>query len=275
MRLIGTAPHRWRSSTDRLAGELLRGAVAPRGRVSLQALDSPPAPVRRYFRAVLRDGQPYIRSVRVAQTGEFRREESVDAERGWHPFEATQLFTTEPPGFVWDARIRMALFVSVRVRDGYVAGHASMRGALLGIVKVVDAADDPGLRAGALQRYLAESVWFPTALLPRQGLVWSPIDESRARATLTDGETSVSLDFEFGPGGEIVGCYTAGRLRAVPGQDGRYDEVPWGGRYRSYERLQGIRVPVESEVYWVVEGREQPYYRGRNVRVDFDYGGDP
>jgi hypothetical protein len=105
--------------------------------------------------------------------------------------------------------------------------------------------------------------------------VWSPIDESRARATLTDGETSVSLDFEFGPGGEIVGCYTAGRLRAVPGQDGRYDEVPWGGRYAGYEKHQGTGVPLEAEVYWVVGGREQPYYRGRNVRVEFDYGGEP
>jgi hypothetical protein len=273
--MIGAASRRWGSSTGRLADELLRGAGAPRGRVSFQDLDSLPPPVGRYFRAVLRDGQPYIRSARVAQTGEFRSEESLDPEAGWHPFEATQLFTTEPPGFVWDARIRMAPLVSVRVRDGYVAGRASMRGALLGIVKVVDAADEPGLRAGALQRYLAESVWFPTALLPRQGLVWSPIDESRARATLTDGETSVSLDFEFAPGGEIVGCYTAGRLRAVPGQDTLFEELPWGGGFAGFEKREGIGVPLESEVYWVVGGRERPYYRGRNVRVAFDYGEAP
>jgi hypothetical protein len=31
-------------------------------------------------------------------------------------------------------------------------------------------------------------------------------------------------------------------------------------------------VPLESEVYWVVDGREQPYYRGRNVRVEYDFG---
>jgi hypothetical protein len=66
-----------------------------------------------------------------------------------------------------------------------------MLGALLGIVQVVEAADDPQLRAGALQRYLAEAVWFPTAKRrPR----WS---------------------FEFGPNGEIVGWYTPGRQRAA------------------------------------------------------------
>jgi hypothetical protein len=272
---IGVASHRWRRSTERLADEVLHGAAVPRGRVSFAALNSLPAPVRRYFRAVLRDGQPLIRSARVAQTGQFRSKESLDPEVGWQPFDAKQFFTTEPPGFVWDARIRMAPLLSVRVRDGYVGGRASMRGAVLGIVNVVEAADEPGLRAGALQRYLAESVWFPTALLPGQGLVWSPIDESHARATLTDGETSVALDFEFGPGGEIVGSSTPGRLRAVPGQQGRYRELPWGGRYGGYEKCEGIGVPLEAEVYWVVEGREQPYYRGRNVRVDFDYGGDP
>jgi hypothetical protein len=272
--MLGAASRRWGSSTGLLADELLRGTAAPLGRVSFQDLDPLPAPVRRYLRAVLRDGQPCIRSARIAQTGEFRSKESLDPEAGWHPFEATQLFTAEPPGFVWDARIRMAPLVSVRVRDGYVGGRASMRGALLGIVNVVDAADEPGLRAGALQRYLAEAVWLPTALLPRPGLAWSPIDEFHARATLTDGETSVSLDFEFAPGGELVGCYTGSRSRAVPGQDGRYDELPWGGRYAGYETRDGIEVPVESEVYWIVGGREQPYYRGRNVRVDFDYGGD-
>jgi hypothetical protein len=28
-----------------------------------------------------------------------------------------------------------------------------------------------------------------------------------------------------------------------------------------------MRVPLESEVYWVVNGKEQPYYRGRNIEI--------
>jgi hypothetical protein len=174
---------------------------------------------------------------------------------------------------VWDARIRMAPLASVRVRDAYVEGRASMLGALMGVVPVVDESDGEELRAGSLLRYLAESVWFPTALLPRESLTWSAVDDTHARATLTDGGTSVSLDFEFGDGGEILGAYTAGRLRSIPGEKGRYERLPWGGRYRRYEEHDGIRVPGEAEVYWVVQGREQPYYRGRNVDVVFEYGG--
>lgn len=151
-------------------------------------------------------------------------------------------------------------------------GRASMLGAVLGIVRVVEAADDPPLRAGALQRYLAEAVWFPTALLPREGLRWSPVDDAHARATLTDGGTAATLEFEFGPSGEIVGCYTPGRQRSAPDEPGRYHTLPWGGRYRRYEERAGVRVPRESEVYWVVNGMEQPYYRGRNLQVAFNFG---
>ena len=266
------ASRRWQGSSDQLADELLRRATAPAGRVSFQDLDSLPAPVRRYLRTVLRDGQPYIRSARVAQSGEFRNKESPDPEAGWRRFEATQLFTTKPPGFLWDARISMAPLAPVRVRDGYVGQRASMLGRLLGMVTVVEAADGPPLGAGALQRYLAESVWFPTALLPSDRLRWSAIDETHARATLSDGETAVALEFEFGPGGEIAGCYTAGRQRAASGVPGRYDPMPWGGRYRRYEERVGMRVPLESEVYWVVDGKEQPYYRGRNLRIEYDFG---
>ncbi|MEO6055234.1 MAG: DUF6544 family protein [Gemmatimonadales bacterium] len=272
---IGVASRRWDRTSARLINQMTRRPARPAGTVSLRELDSLPAPVERYFRAVLRDGQPRIRSARVTQTGEFRTKESADPATGWQPFTATQVFTTERPGLVWDARIRLAPLVSVRIRDAYVDGQASMLGAVLALATVVDETDRSELRAGALQRYLAESVWFPTALVPRNGLAWTAIDDTHARATLSDGETSVALDFEFGAGGEIVGSFTPRRLRAVAGVKGRYDALPWGGRYRRYEERDGIRVPIESEVYWVVGGREQAYYRGRNVRVDFEFGARP
>lgn len=265
------AARRWDAATEHLVDLVLRRAGRPQGTAAFEALESLPAPVRRYFRMALRDGQPRVRTARVTQRGEFRSKESPDAEAGWQPFTATQVFSADPPGFVWDARIRMGPLVSVWVRDGYVEGRASMLGALLGVAPVVDESDREELRAGALQRYLAESVWFPTALLPREALTWGAMDDTHARATLTDAGTSVSLDFEFGPGGEIVGAYAAGRLRSVPGDKGRYERLAWGGRYRAYEERDGMRVPTEAEVFWVVDGMEQPYYRGRNLDVAFEY----
>lgn len=273
---LGAARRRWETATERLVRRLLmgRGGTAPEATVSFQVLDPLPGPVQRYFRRVLRDGQPCIRSARVRQAGQFRSKESADIQAGWQPFEAVQVFTAEPPGFVWDARIRMAPFANVWARDGYVGGRASMLGSLLAAVPVVHADDGAELRAGALQRYLAESVWFPTALLPSDRLTWTPMNDFHARATLSDGETSVALEFEFGPTGEIVASYTPGRLRAASDGTGEHVTLPWGSRYRRYEDREGIRVPLESEAYWVVGGLEQPYYRGYNVETEYEFGGD-
>jgi hypothetical protein len=264
------AARRWRSTSEAAAKELIRHSRRVDEAVSFSALAGLPPPVERYLRKVLREGQPLIRSLRMRQAGEFRSRETDDVGAGWRPFEAVEVFTVDPPGFLWDATIRMAPLAAVRVRDQYVAGTASMLGAVLGIVPVVKGSDGPELRAGALQRYLGESVWFPTALLPRAGLAWTPLDDAHARATLGDGDTSVSLDFEFAPGGEIVSGYTAGRQRA--GDSGRFVTLPWGGRYAGYRERDGMLVPDESEVFWVVGGREQPYYRGRNLAIEFHFG---
>ena len=263
-----TAARRWRAKTDVLIRQVKEATAVPPGGVDLAALSSLPEPVRRYFHVVLRDGRPQVRTARIVQMGEFRSKETADTEAGWQPFEARQLFSICSPGFVWDARISVTPLGAVWVRDSYVARSASLRAALFGLLPVASAGDAPELRAGALQRYLAESVWFPTALLPSDRLGWSAIDASHARATLKDGEVAVSLDFEFGLGGEIVGASTPSRPRALG--KGRYEYRNWGGRYQRYEERGGMRVPLESDVYWVVNGKEQPYYRGRNLEIVYE-----
>jgi hypothetical protein len=72
-----------------------------------------------------------------------------------------------------------------------------------------------------------------------------------------------------------VAARTPGRRRAVPGKPGAYVLAPWGGRYARYEAHGGMLVPTESEVYWVLDGKEQPYYRGRNVALAYEFGPSP
>ena len=85
-------------------------------------IEALPPPVRRYFRAVLQDGQDgqaMIASVHVPQQGQFRQSETKD---NWQLFDATQFVTLRPPGFDWDARVKMAASVKVYVRNAYAAG---------------------------------------------------------------------------------------------------------------------------------------------------------
>ena len=242
-----------------------------RAHPTLVSSDDLPTPVCRYVRFALRPGPPRVRTALIHQTGTFRNRVGGDPAKGWAAFRAIQRISAGPPAFEWEARIRMLPGLAVRVRDGYAAGHATLRATLLGVMPVAHAVDGPELREGALQRWLAESVWLPTALLPGCGVAWTPIDEERARASITDSGVTVSLDFAFAPSGEIRGVRAAARPRAVPGRPADFVRAPWGGRFHRWEEHAGMRVPMEAEVFWEGEGGEVVYYRGRNDRLHYRF----
>ncbi len=255
----------WHSAANEALARLDRsgvGGAVPR--YSERELAELPAPVAHYFRTVLRDGQPIISGARIVQKGEFR---TGDAEDTWRPFTATETFVARPPGFVWLANVRMAPGIGVDVRDSYLAGAGSMRASIFGLFTMADAHDTPEMAKGALQRWLAEAPWFPTALLPSQGVRWTAIDDSTARATISDGATTASIDFTFDARGEITSAFTAARYRAL---NGKYEVAPWSGTFRAYAGRGGVRVPTEAEVAWVLGGKRVPYWRGANTTIAFE-----
>jgi len=257
-----------------VARRLRTGAVEERVRRLEAAADRPrrtfdpddvaglPAPVRRYFETVLDEGQPYSRTVRLEQRGRFRL---GDADSPWKPLEATQHVAVDPPGFVWDATIRLAPFVPVRVVDAYVGGEGSLRAAVLSVLTVADAEQSPELDAGELQRYLAEAVWYPTALLPAEGVQWAAIDERSARATLEHDDTTVSLVVHFDDDHLVERVVAEDRPRAV---DDGFEPTRWTGRFWDYRERSGMLVPTVAEVEWNLPDGDLPYWRAKISRFE-------
>jgi len=130
---------------------------------------------------------------------------------------------------------------NVRVLDSYTMGIGSGRISLLSAFNIASAPDSEELNSGALYRYLAESVWFPTALLPQSGVIWSPINDHSAMATITDRGTTVSLEFRFNETGEVMSIYSPGRFGIF---DGEFKQVPWEGHFRDYQLQAGMRIPL-------------------------------
>lgn len=260
---VGTL--RWKRETARSARELAASVPTADGaeRYSPEQLDGLPEPVRRYFEHALTPGQPLVRRARIAWAGEFH----ARPDGPWSPFTAVQHFAVRPPGFVWDADIRMAPLLPTRVRDGYLHGEGAMLGKVAALVTVVAQRGTPEMAAGALSRYLGEAVWLPTALLPSAGVVWTAIDDRSARATLTDGPTTVSLDVRFGPGGEVVEVSTM-RHRDV---GGAMVLTPWVARLdRERLRVDGMAIPRGGEAEWVLPEGPLPYWRGRVVGAEYE-----
>lgn len=249
-------------AVDRLRAATPPRALAADAPFSREELAGLPAPVARFFEFALSPGQARVRRARIEQAGEFRGR----ADAAWSPFTAVEYFSVQPPGFLWDADIRMLPLLATRVRDSYL-GEGTTYGKIAGLVPVVDQRGTPEMASGALVRYLAEAVWLPTALLPREGVRWEAIDDSTARASLTDGPTTVSLDVHFGERGEIVRVSTM-RYRDV---DGTAVLTPWVGYFRDTARIAGMMVPRAGEVEWVLPEGRLPYWRGRIVHSAYEF----
>ena len=260
---------RWRSATNDLIAQLSASPMAAVSAAILPAeIDSLPAPVARYLGTALGSDPRQIARVHVVWTGKFSQRPGADE---WKPLRAQQVFHTRPPGFVWDARISLGPGLDVLVRDAFAGGTGSMRGAIHGLVPVVDVHGTPEIAAGALQRYLGEAVWFPAALLPRNGVHWESLSDSSARASLTVGETSVSCDFRFGTDGLVESVYSASRFRDV---DGTPVPTPWEALVSEYEERDGVLVPSAGEAAWLLPDGRFPYWRGEVVDLEYMHEGE-
>lgn len=223
-----------------------------------------PACVRRFFGRVLVPGQRVVASASVAQDGAFL----VRAPSFWRPFRATQRFQTRPAGFRWDARIRLIPGVPIVVRDAFEHGEGSVDARLFGVVHLAQAHGAGAMAIASLQRYLAEAVLLPTALLPREGVAWTPVDHDRARATLATPGAAASVEFAFGPDGFVRSVSVPDRAREVAG---RLVPTPWRGRWWAEVTCEGMQVPSAGEVEWLLPEGPLPYWRARIEDLRFAF----
>jgi hypothetical protein len=259
---------RERRATERLVDRLLASRPETSEQESeTDALADLPTPVQQYLETALGDDPGRTRSVRVGQAGTLR---VGGLDSPWRPFTATHHARVQAPGFVWDAVVDVFPYLSVGVRDAFVDEAGSSHVSLFGALPVGGAESTPELDEAALQRYLAEAVWYPTALCPASGVSWEAVDGRTARATLTCGETTASLTFHFTSiGGEdghgdddrvvVERVHTARRYRAVG--DG-FEPTPWTGLWRNYEERDGVLVPTTGEVVWHLPDGDLHAWRG-------------
>jgi len=225
-----------------------------------------PSPVRRYLAHTLRDGQPFITNASIVQTGFFSTRRNAE----WR-MHARQRFSTNPLGFVWEARIDTAPMAPTWVHDSYIGGVAAMRADAAGLFPVVNQKASRELNAAALTRLLAELVWLPTALLPDAGagVRWMSADDDSAVASLTDSGTAASAKFTFDEQGDVVEILASDRFREV---HGRFERTPWRVTCAGHEERDGIRIPTACEVAWMLPDGPFTYWRGtvENVKYEFD-----
>lgn len=259
-------PFRWETASREMRQRLeaARTPIEPKT-VRFHEIEGLPSPVQRYLRTALTEGQPIVSAVTVHHAGTFNM--SPTGER-WRPFTSIQRVITRRPGFDWEGRISLAPGLKVRVHDAYIAGEGILHASLFGLITLAKQRGTPDMAEGELMRFLAETAWYPTALLPGQGIRWEGVDDASARAMLTDGETSASLLFRFDAEGLIESVRADARGRMI---GRKVIPTPWEGRWRQYERHQGMCIPIEGEVSWILPEGPKPYWRGRITKIAYEF----
>nr|WKN34606.1 hypothetical protein K4G66_19730 [Tunicatimonas sp. TK19036] len=219
-----------------------------------QQLEGLPQPVQRYFRHVLPDQYSYISTVRLTHEGQFK----TGPKKAWSNIKGEQFFTAAPPGFVWKGRT--ALFSAV---DKYVVGRGSLSvtlASLIGVVHVEGASVDQG----ELLRWLGESVWFPTNLLPNERLSWLPIDENTAKLSYNYSNQSLYYVVAFNELGEIIRLQTKRYISE--------DKLEtWVGELLDYQVMNGVKIPTRIRATWKLPEGDYTYVNFRLRKIEYNY----
>jgi hypothetical protein len=118
-------------------------------------------------------------------------------------------------------------------------------------------------------RWFDEAVWYPTALLPNQGVTWSAEGATSARATMTDRPLTFTLLVRFGADGMVASVHADARAATL---DGVAVMLPWECRISDCRTQGGMVVPMTGEVLEVAGQGEAVYFRGALDAVADGFG---
>lgn len=209
-------------------------------RVTAESINALPQIVQRWMRRADVVGKTTPNKLIVHQRGTLR----TAPESRWLPFEATEYFTANPPGFVWIATIHAASFMKIGGRDTYRNGHGNM---VIKPLYLFNAADAKGkeIDQGTLVRFLAEMAWFPQAAVSPY-LQWQSMSESQARVTMEYGGISGSGIYSFNADGDVIGF----EARRYGDFGGIYRKERWSVKTTSFADLGGTRIGNKNQVTW-------------------------
>ena len=207
-----------------------------------QVLDLPEV-AQRYFRHAIAPGTPLYSVAQLEMHGTFL----LGDKNKFQTYEMTALQALRPPDqFVWLPKMWSGA-MTITGLDALVAGEASTRFWLMGLVPVARELTSPDLVRSAQFRAAVESaMWLPASLLPENRVEWEQLGANEAKVTLRQYEPAIVLRIKLD---------AAGAVREVVGQrwsNANRDKVfrlqPFGGTILSEGTFQGFTIPTQVAV---------------------------
>ncbi|OON69932.1 DUF6544 family protein [Hymenobacter sp. CRA2] len=209
--------------------------------ITAERLARLPAAAQRYLAyAGVKGNTPVPAAVSLRQTGRIR----TGPNQPWLAMEAEQHFAVRPASFLWLATMQWSGVPFLQVQDRYAAGHGRSQvraGALLPL----GSSQGPEMDLGALQRYLAEAVWFPAAYV-QDNVHLTAAGDHAFTATLAGADPRAAVTLHVDDAGKLTEI-TARRYREVAGA---FELADWSVQPLAYGTLEGLRMPTACRVVW-------------------------
>lgn len=149
--------------------------------------------------------------------------------------------------------------------DSYIEGAGSMKGV---IAKLYTLFHQTGkaMDKSSLVTFLSESLMVPNAAL-QDYIVWEPIDNLHAKATINCYGISASGIFTFNEKGEMVSFTTDDREAAST--DGTSEKVKWSIVCGEYKEINGIKKPTFFQAIWNYDDGDLVYFDGEGTITEY------
>ncbi len=156
-------------------------------------------------------------------------------------------FSVAVPAFVWHATIMYAPGIWLEAYDCYVDRKAGMNLNLFSVIPLDNAQTDE-MKGSSLFRYLTRTPLFPMILGSSSLICWENVDDTTAKAIITDKDTSVVAIVRFDTKGMVESIESC--QKTIP-ETGRPVPGHFTSRFSSYADAEGFRIPMRiiSEIF--------------------------
>lgn len=204
-----------------------------------------PTLVQNWMNASGMIGGQEIRHVRLKQNFNLKLQPD---QKEWYSGTAFQKVWTKEPAFIWTLDLQMMSVIQVAGRDRFANGKGAMLIKMLSLVPMANEQDNPRIDQGALQRYLAEMLWYPSLALS-EFVSWKSVNENSAIATMDYRGTSGECTFFFNSEG-MPERVSAMRYR---GGDEDAELTEWVVEVQELGRMGGLKIPAKCAVTWKLD----------------------
>ncbi len=207
-------------------------------------------------------GKPVPSIIHLNQKGQMKTKPNGK----WMSFSAEQYFDGLQPSFLWTTKVDAFLAVHMLGRDKFVDGNGEMLIKLFGIIPIVNEGPNEKMNSGALQRYLAEICWFPSAAM-NKNIHWKVVSPNTVEATLVVNDMEVSGIFTFTDEGQIVSFET----QRYFGGDEDAKLQTWHIQTLEFKKCEGVNIPYKCSVTWKLPEGEFNWLNLEVTSMEYSY----